>query len=261
MFNAKMFAMRDARLFSSLKRTLQIYGDVGVARLLPVASAMHLLPEHRNVHTTSIRSTLPAVESMRPMGLFERFCNKTGLLDIQKYRHMALAYMVYENVMSQVDFPFFYKHFNMPDTYFSWFLVMELHVWMIMTRYMAEGKRGKFIRNHVVAAMWEDADARILNLGPTIPGKIKRKQVIELAQQFNAAIIGYDEGIQCDDRTLAGALWRRIFTLECNNPEHIETLVIYVRKQICLFDDLPSHEILKKPVFKLIDIKSLCKHH
>jgi cytochrome b pre-mRNA-processing protein 3 len=56
--------------------------------------------------------------------------------------------------------------------------------------------------------------------------------VIELSQQFNAAIIGYDEGIQSDDKILAGALWRRLFNLECNNPEHLETLLIYVRKQV-----------------------------
>jgi len=53
----------------------------------------------------------------------------------------------------------------MTDTFFSWFLVTELHVWMIMVRYMAEGKHGKLIRDNVIAAMWEDTDARISNLG------------------------------------------------------------------------------------------------
>jgi len=53
----------------------------------------------------------------------------------------------------------------MTDTFFSWFLVTELHVWMIMVRYMAEGKNGKLIRDNVIAAMWEDTDARINNLG------------------------------------------------------------------------------------------------
>lgn len=64
--------------------------------------------------------------------------------------------------------------------------------------------------------------------------KVKREQIQEISYQFNAALIGYDEGIQSDDKTLAGALWRRFFRLECNNPEHIETLLIYVRKQVRL---------------------------
>lgn len=66
----------------------------------------------------------------------------------------------------------------------------------------------------------------------TIPQKTKNKQIKELSEQFNAALIGYDEGIQSDDKVLAGALWRRFFCSECNNPEHVETLVIYIRKQV-----------------------------
>lgn len=53
----------------------------------------------------------------------------------------------------------------MTDTLFSWFLVTELHVWMMMVRYMAEGKSGELIRNNIVAAMWEDTNARIEKLG------------------------------------------------------------------------------------------------
>jgi len=67
-----------------------------------------------------------------------------------------------------------------------------------------------------------------------IRNKLKFQQLEEISYQFNAAIIGYDEGIQSDDKTLAGALWRRFFQLECNNPEHVETLLIYVRKQVRL---------------------------
>lgn len=53
----------------------------------------------------------------------------------------------------------------MPDTFFSWFLVTELHVWMLMVRYMAEGKDGKTVRNNLVEAMWNDVDNRINKLG------------------------------------------------------------------------------------------------
>lgn len=55
----------------------------------------------------------------------------------------------------------------------------------------------------------------------------------EIGYQFNAAVIGYDEGIMTNDKVLAGALWRRLFQSECNNPEHLEQLVIYVHKTVC----------------------------
>ncbi|XP_029175192.1 ubiquinol-cytochrome-c reductase complex assembly factor 1 [Nylanderia fulva] len=252
-----LFPLQNSALILTQK-ALRIHGVLtSTARLLPRVSAMHLLGP-KNIHTSV--HCMSTIEVIRPVGIIERTLKKIGLLDVQKYRYMALGQRVYETVMAQIDYPFFYKYFNMPDTFFSWFLVTELHVWMIMVRYMAEGNVGKIVRNSVVTILWEDTNARVENLG-TITEKTKNKQIKELSEQFNAALIGYDEGIQSDDKVLAGALWRRFFCLECNNPEHVETLVIYVRKQICLFDKLPTHEILKIPIFKLIDIKDVCKHH
>ncbi|XP_071578451.1 ubiquinol-cytochrome-c reductase complex assembly factor 1 [Temnothorax nylanderi] len=259
----EMSVARCARLLSSPKnaallRVTRIHGDLSNVRPLPAVSAMHP-PVSRDIHTISDQPTSTVVNIQPKMGFVERTLKKIGLLDIQKYRTIYMGYGVYEHVINQVDYPFFFKYFNIPDTFFSWFLVTELHVWMIMVRYMADEKDGKVIRNNAVKAMWEDTQARMDKLG-SIRSKIKSEHIREISYQFNAAIIGYDEGIQSDDKTLAGALWRRFFQLECNNPERIETLLIYVRKQISLFDSLPNHEILRKPVLKLIDIKTLCKH-
>lgn len=265
----EMSVARCARLFPSSKnaalllsqRITQPHGDLGTVRLLPAIFTAYP-PTPRDIHTSSELRT-SAVENtvVRPkMGFIERSLRKAGILDIHKYRMILLGYMVYERIMNQVDYPFFFKHFNMPDTFFSWFLVTELHVWMIMVRYMANENDGKIVRNNAVAAMWQDSQARIDKLGP-VKSKIKNEHLQEISYQFNAAIIDYDEGIQSDDKVLAGALWRRFFQSECNNPEHVETLVIYIRKQICLFDSLSNNEIfLREPTLKLIDIKSLCKN-
>ncbi|XP_011647311.1 ubiquinol-cytochrome-c reductase complex assembly factor 1 [Pogonomyrmex barbatus] len=242
---------KNATLFFKTQKTIQNHGKLSTVRMLSL--------EPKRIHTTAECRT-STVESVRPnMGFVERMLRKSRFFDVQKYRTMFLGYQVYEHVMGQIDYPFFFKYFNMPDTFFSWFLVTELHVWMIMVRYMADENDGKIIRNNAVKAMWEDTTARLEQLG-SIRTKIKNEQMQEISHQFNAAIIDYDEGIQSDDKTLAGALWRRFFRLECNNPEHVETLLNYVRKQIYLFDNLSTHEILKKPILKLIDIKSLCKH-
>lgn len=53
----------------------------------------------------------------------------------------------------------------MPDTFFSWFLVTELHVWMLMVRFMAEGEEGKLVISKVVEAMWHDVLLRAELLG------------------------------------------------------------------------------------------------
>lgn len=59
-----------------------------------------------------------------------------------------------------------------------------------------------------------------------------RAQIHELSQQFQAAIIGYDEGLLTNDTVLAGAVWRTFLQQDCNDPENVECLVHYIRKQV-----------------------------
>jgi cytochrome b pre-mRNA-processing protein 3 len=68
-------------------------------------------------------------------------------------------------------------------------------------------------------------------LQPANPSVV-RAQVHELSQQFQAALIGYDEGLQSDDKVLAGAVWRVFLQRDCKEPENIECLVHYIRKQV-----------------------------
>jgi cytochrome b pre-mRNA-processing protein 3 len=59
-----------------------------------------------------------------------------------------------------------------------------------------------------------------------------RAQIHELSQQFQAAMVAYDEGLLSDDKTLAGAVWRTFLQRDCNEPEDVERLVHYIRKQV-----------------------------
>lgn len=59
---------------------------------------------------------------------------------------------------------FYVLEFQMADTFYSWFLVTELHVWMLMVRTMAEGEEGRFVRNNIVEAMWQDISTRAKKL-------------------------------------------------------------------------------------------------
>lgn len=54
---------------------------------------------------------------------------------------------------------------EMPDTFNSWFLVTELHVWMLMVKAMEIGGDGRLIRNFIVEAMWEDVSTKGKKLG------------------------------------------------------------------------------------------------
>lgn len=142
---------------------------------------------------------------------------------------------MYQSVADKIDYKQFFESYNMPNTFNSWFLVTELHVWILLLRAMAEGSEsgedGRFIRNCIVEALWADVNTRAKKLGSQNPGGV-RDQIQVLSQQFQAALITYDEGIAGDDMVLAGALWRRFFEMDCDNYEQLEQMVKYVRFQV-----------------------------
>lgn len=144
---------------------------------------------------------------------------------------------MYQSVADTINYKEFFHRFNLPNTFNSWFLVTELHVWMLLTRAMAEGSEsgedGRFIRNCIVEAMWADVNIRAKKLGAHNPSGV-RNQIQILSQQFQAALISYDEGLMFDDKSLAGALWRRFFGMDCDDYENLEAMVKYVRKQVCI---------------------------
>jgi cytochrome b pre-mRNA-processing protein 3 len=161
----------------------------------------------------------------------------------------AQSFFLYETVADQINYVDFFVEFDMPDTFNSWFLVTELHVWMLLTRAMAEGSEksedGRFIRNNIVEAMWADVNMRARKLGAANPGGV-RKQVADMSEEFQAALIAYDEGLMTDDKTLANALWRRFFEKTCEDYDRLELLVKYVRMHIRHLDSLPRRDFLKE---------------
>lgn len=146
----------------------------------------------------------------------------------------------------------------MPDTFNSWFLVTELHCWLIMTRVMGEGSEsgqdGRFLRNCIVEAMWADVQTRAKKLSLDNPSA-SRAQVVVLSEQFQATLINYDEGLMSDDKILASALWRRFFDMKCSDYSKLEKLVKYVRKVSMQLDNLPRDQLLQKPHIEWIRIK------
>lgn len=73
--------------------------------------------------------------------------------------------MLYENVADTVDYFAWFDEFDLPDTFYSWFVITELHLWMISTRAMAEGDDGKALRNAMIEALWKDIAERIKKVG------------------------------------------------------------------------------------------------
>ncbi|XP_055531303.1 uncharacterized protein LOC129722093 isoform X2 [Wyeomyia smithii] len=146
---------------------------------------------------------------------------------------------------------------RMSSCYLTWFLITELHVWMLLVRAMAEGPEkdaaGRFMRNCIVETMWNDVTTRVKQLAADNPSAV-RPQIQLLSEQFQATLMAYDEGISSDDKVLSGALWRRFFSSRCEDYEHLELLVKYVRRQMEMLDKTDRYNFAIKPTVKWLPL-------
>ena len=146
----------------------------------------------------------------------------------------------------------FFETFNMPDTFYSWFLITELHVWLLGSRLMGEGDEGRIVRNSMVEALWVDCDTRAKALGD-MSSSTRAKHIASVAEEFQASLFIYDEGLTGSDIVLANALWRRFFlsmheleegAAPLPDPEKLLLLVNYVRRVASYLDNMDGLDII-----------------
>lgn len=162
-----------------------------------------------------------------------------------KYMSRSLASKnLYEATADRVQYEDFFLACDMPDTFQSWFYVMQLHVWLLLVRLRSEGSAGQNLAYSMVEIMWQDIEARIRLLD--VNDTSQRKETMqELAQQFFGLTIAYDEGLLGHDRVLASALWRNLFYNKANTDAvKLALMVEYVRKQIQYLETQSAEDIL-----------------
>ncbi|KAL4084551.1 hypothetical protein QTP88_027499 [Uroleucon formosanum] len=178
------------------------------------------------------------------------FINRFQIMNpLNKSRYEANSWILYERLVDQIPFDQIITKLDLPDTFNSWFIITELHLWMIFVRFMNEGTQGTMIRNFIMEALWNDVEFRSKKLA-IVNADIRHRQIKELSDQLRGALVGYDEGWLSNDMVLASMVWRRVFNKECNDPEKIELVVKYIRKQMSIlqlqtFDSLFTKKDVK----------------
>uniref|UniRef100_A0A3B5MUQ5 Ubiquinol-cytochrome c reductase complex assembly factor 1 n=1 Tax=Xiphophorus couchianus TaxID=32473 RepID=A0A3B5MUQ5_9TELE len=151
------------------------------------------------------------------------------------------ALRMYTCCVERINYDEFFDKCFLPDTLNSWFLIAQLHVWMCLVRMRQEGREGKFMCRYIVHSMWEDVEQRSKIMGVS---RVWKEAMKAMTETFYAAIFGYDEGILSDDCVLAAALWRNLFNCQCDDPQQLELMVEYVRKQMQFIDSLDGEDLL-----------------
>ncbi|ODM92742.1 Ubiquinol-cytochrome-c reductase complex assembly factor 1 [Orchesella cincta] len=167
-----------------------------VQKVLPVAA-----PVFRQFHYTPVQNWWWTPKD--DITFVGRTLRKLGFTYIPKSVLKQCGYLIYMKIADELDYMKFFKMLDLPDTYASWFIVSELHVWLICTRLMQDGKEGRIVRNSLIKAMWEYNEAKSKKLEGALPSA-RRRDLQGLNDQFHAAMIAYDEGLLGDDYILAG---------------------------------------------------------
>ncbi|XP_044756332.1 ubiquinol-cytochrome-c reductase complex assembly factor 1 isoform X2 [Coccinella septempunctata] len=231
---------------------------INIQRLLRIPLRMQMEVSRRNIYSlnpnkmyilTNHNREIPQL-SARSMTLFhpetiKKFLSAVPFLQFNKTKLKVIAYDQYEILVDNIDYIEFFEELDLPDTFYSWFVVTELHLWMLSARAMAEGTDGRLIRNTLVEALWADVLQRVKKLGSRSNPIDIRGKIVELSEQLQASYIAYDEGLLSDDTVLAGALWRRFYQRSDIDVEHLEKLVKYIRKNMRLLENLSTEQFFK----------------
>lgn len=75
---------------------------------------------------------------------------------------------------------------------------------------------------------------------------MRKKQIQELVNEFQAYLFSFDEGLLTSDVVLAGAIWRHLFGQEDFNPKHLSLMVDYIRHNISNLDNINYEHLIDK---------------
>jgi len=184
-------------------------------------------------------------DASRWLNLKKKVGHATGLgYRYPKFRMSRSGLKLYLCCTELVQFDELFDYLEIPDTYLSYFLLLHLHIWIVMTRLAQEGDEGTFTKKAMLTYLWEDMTERTKKMATKGVLKNRHESLGELHGQSTAALFSYDEGALGDDRVLAGSLWRILFQKDCNDPQKIARMVHYVRKQLAHLDRQPSDTLL-----------------
>ena len=204
--------------------------------------------------TKAINSNLP-VPVKSYLNSFKEFFGLQGGYRYQQHIMARSSINLYLCIQKQIDYDKFFEVCKARDVFFSFCLVTFLHVWLVSVRLADEGRSGKFVRNKLIEAMYNDISERMKKLGP-INMDIKKQSAEDLTGFFQASLFGYDEGILSNDLILASSIWRHLLEMrEIEDYSVLNKLCDYVRKNIHHLDKLQEIDLLKTGIITFIPLE------
>ncbi|KAL3890215.1 hypothetical protein ACJMK2_002506 [Sinanodonta woodiana] len=207
--------------------------------------------------STKTRQQSTAIESAVDTSLWDKVKKTFGIKKTYGKSNLNVAaFNMYTCCAEIPDYDEMFRVLKMPDSLNSFFVLVELHVWMCMVRLQDEGDDGYFVRNALVENMWSDIVHRSKELGKQNQIRIPKSDFNFMNQHFYTSLLYYDEGLFHSDKVLANNLWDILFDKRDIDPESLELMVQYVRKQLKHLDIQDSSLLLSKGMVHFLPLHS-----
>ncbi|KAK3774851.1 hypothetical protein RRG08_008401 [Elysia crispata] len=195
----------------------------------------------RYKHSPTVAMTLDDLSSWQRMKWNMGFYGK---LRVPNYKLKLSGYHLYICCTDFIDFPQFVQDINIPDTFASWFQLLQLHVWLLNVKLSQIGLEGVLLKENVYKAMWQNVEIR-LDTFKDLLGSEKRNFMQSFYSSMILSTLYYDEGLIGSDKQLANALWISLYRMsEDVDPEKLDLMVAYVRKQVYFHDQLDAEALM-----------------
>lgn len=113
---------------------------------------------------------------------------------------------------AHVERNFWYGDCALPETYQSWFQITNLHVYLLLARFRAFDKAAnRTYSQELINHFFIDAESRMRDRFGVQTSRLVKGYMRDMHMQQRGSVLGYDEGLACDDARLAQAVWRNIW--------------------------------------------------
>lgn len=145
-----------------------------------------------------------------------------------KSKKLSAAESLYEQAVAQAREPVFYESYGVPDTIDGRFDLITLHVFLLMSRLLEEGREGRTLAQKIFDVMFRDMDRSLREIGIgdlSLPKHVKR-----MMKGFNGRANMYRQAMaDAAPGALEEALKRNLYgSLEAPPEDMVQMMAVYI---------------------------------
>lgn len=188
-------------------------------------------------------------------------------LDMDRIRAGPVAGAIYRNQCKQQAYfergvalsptaAFYFERLGLPQTFFQWYQIEVLHIWMLYVRMRAMPRKyGREYQQKLVNGVFDDIDYQLREVLRVDSDRTVNNYKKQFSQQLRGSVFSYDEALLGGDTVLASALWRNLYAqsaaVELTVLAH---LVQYVRANLYVLARMSDVDFASG-LFKFLDVR------